>query len=92
MSSAIAHRGPEDSGFYQRQFGTHTVGLVHRRLRIIDLSPAGHQPMLDASGRWAISFNGEIYNFKELRRELEERGTRFRTQGDGEVIQGRWTD
>jgi asparagine synthase (glutamine-hydrolysing) len=65
----IAHRGPDDCGLYQSDDGC--VGLAFRRLSIIDLSPAGHQPMSNEDGTIWIIFNGEIYNFQLLRRELE---------------------
>ena len=66
------HRGPDDAGLWTSADGR--VGFGHRRLAIVDLSPLGHQPMLSDDGRFAITFNGEIYNFRELRRELEARG------------------
>lgn len=81
MTRAIAHRGPDDEGFYNDAW----VSLGHRRLSIIDLG-TGHQPMSNASGDVWIVFNGEIYNFQELRRDLETRGYVFRTQSDTEVI------
>src|ERR1700684_4735497 len=68
MGAALAHRGPDDSGiFYDSNAG---LGLSFRRLSIIDLSAEGHQPMASASGRYKIVFNGEVYNFEEIRREL----------------------
>jgi len=81
---AMAHRGPDDAGEWWSEDGR--VGLAHRRLSIIDLSPAGHQPMSDVSGTLTIVFNGEIYNFTELRAELETKGQVFRSHGDTEVI------
>ena len=82
MTDAIAHRGPDGEGFYTDGF----VGLGHRRLAIIDLSPAGHQPMVTEDGHYALSYNGEIYNFQELRSELEGLGHRFRSRTDSEVV------
>ncbi|MBI4434409.1 asparagine synthase (glutamine-hydrolyzing) [Candidatus Uhrbacteria bacterium] len=82
MISAIAHRGPDDRGVHVDG----PVGLGHARLAIIDLSPAGHQPMSDARGDTWITFNGEIYNFLELRQELERDGAHFRSQSDTEVM------
>lgn len=80
----IAHRGPDDAGEWWSEDGQ--VGLAHRRLSIIDLSTAGHQPMcLDARGL-TIVFNGEIYNFRELRVELEQLGCSFRSASDTEVL------
>src|SRR6478672_4989886 len=70
LIAPIAHRGPDDDGIWiDAKAG---VGLGHRRLSIVDLSPAGHQPMLSADRRFVLTFNGEIYNHPELRRELEE--------------------
>jgi asparagine synthase (glutamine-hydrolysing) len=70
MANALRHRGPDDAGAWlESEAG---LALAHRRLAVIDLSPGGHQPMVSASGRYAISFNGEIYNHLDLRRELEE--------------------
>ncbi len=82
MTDAIIHRGPDGEGFYIDSF----IGLGHRRLAIIDLSPAGHQPMLTQDGLYAISYNGEIYNFQELRVELEALGCAFRSRTDTEVV------
>ena len=84
MIRTMQHRGPDDEGMWCSPDGR--VGLAHRRLSIIDLSPAGHQPMKDAAGRLWISFNGEIYNFKELRVELQQLGHEFHTATDTEVI------
>lgn len=84
MADRIAHRGPDDFGqWYSPQSG---VGLAHRRLAIIDLSPLGHQPMSDTSGTAVTVFNGEIYNFGELRRKLEGAGYCFRGHSDTEVL------
>ena len=82
MTDAIAHRGPDGEGHYTDG----NVGLGHRRLAIIDLSPAGHQPMLMRDGRYALTYNGEIYNFQELRAELEALGYQFRSRTDSEVL------
>ena len=82
MTDAIAHRGPDGEG----QWLEGNVGLGHRRLAIIDLSPAAHQPMLDASGRFVLTYNGEIYNFRTLRAELETIGCQFRSTSDSEVV------
>ena len=81
MAASIAHRGPDDEGF----FIDGPVGFGFRRLSIIDLA-LGHQPMTDAERSVWVVFNGEIYNFKELRAQLEQAGHRFRTQSDTEVI------
>jgi asparagine synthase (glutamine-hydrolysing) len=81
MTGTIVHRGPDDEGY----FISGPVGLGFRRLSIIDLA-GGHQPMSDAEETVWVIFNGEIYNFKELRAELEEQGHRFRTNSDTEVI------
>ncbi len=70
MSNMLIHRGLDDCGtWHDNEAG---IGLAHRRLSIVDLSPAGHQPMLSASGRYVIAFNGEIYNHLTLRAELEQ--------------------
>lgn len=85
MCDALAHRGPDGSGVWT----DHGVGLGHRRLSIIDLA-GSPQPMHAADNRAVIVFNGEIYNFRELRRELEQAGFSFRTSGDTEVILAAW--
>ena len=82
MTNLISYRGPDDQGFYEDG----EVRLGHRRLSILDLSEAGHQPMLSDDGELVITFNGEIYNFRRLRQELEKRGYRFRTETDTEVV------
>jgi asparagine synthase (glutamine-hydrolysing) len=82
MTDSIAHRGPDGEG----QWVEGPLALGHRRLAILDLSPAGHQPMSYGDGRFVITYNGEIYNFKELRRELELEGHTFRSHTDTEVI------
>ncbi len=84
MSDTIAYRGPDDAGAWVDP--TAGIALGHRRLSIVDLSPNGHQPMASQSGRWVISFNGEIYNFVELRKELEGLGHRFRGHCDTEIL------
>jgi asparagine synthase (glutamine-hydrolysing) len=81
MTRVLAHRGPDGEGYYLSQ----GVALGHRRLSIIDLE-TGQQPMSTADGRYTTVFNGEIYNFQELRRELEGQGVRFRTRSDTEVL------
>jgi asparagine synthase (glutamine-hydrolysing) len=82
IAGNLKHRGPDAGGVY----ASRNVALGHRRLSILDLSPAADQPMIDAELGLAIAFNGCIYNFSELRRELEARGYRFFTDGDTEVI------
>jgi asparagine synthase (glutamine-hydrolysing) len=84
MHSAIAHRGPDDRGVWQSPGGH--AAYAHTRLSIIDLSSAGHQPMAIADGRFTITYNGEIYNFAELRRSLISTGVTFRSNSDTEVI------
>src|SRR5256886_2581714 len=81
MTQTMVHRGPDDDGYYF----SGSLGLGFRRLSIIDLA-GGHQPMSDAEETVWVTLNGEIYNFKELRAELESRGHSFRTESDTEVI------
>ena len=81
MSDAIRHRGPDAEGFFVEG----AIGLAHRRLAILDLSPAGRQPMITPDGRYVLVYNGEIYNFQELRLELEANGCHFRSRTDTEV-------
>ncbi len=84
MGSLIAHRGPDDSGIYW--VGNKGIGLAHRRLSIIDLSPLGHQPMWDGTKKVVIVFNGEIYNYRELREELLKEGFVFKSHSDTEIL------
>src|SRR5687767_11815402 len=79
---ALYHRGPDGHGLKQLPGAT----LVHTRLRIIDLSPAASQPMSNEDGTVWVTFNGEVYNFQDLRRELKGRGHRFRSQSDTETL------
>src|SRR5712691_333386 len=89
MLQTIEHRGRDDEGVWTSEpiddSGRRT-GLGHRRLAIIDTSRAGHQPMLSVDGRYVITFNGEIYNYRELRKELQSKGHEFRTHTDTEVL------
>ena len=82
MTDAIAHRGPDGEGHWLEN----NVGLGHRRLAIIDLSPLAHQPMVSVEHRYVLTYNGEIYNYRELRAELEAAGCWFRSQSDSEVL------
>jgi asparagine synthase (glutamine-hydrolysing) len=84
MRDRLAHRGPDASGLWSTRDGR--VCLGHRRLSIVDLSPEANQPMLSADGRLVVSLNGELYNFRALRRELEQLGSAFRTSSDTEVL------
>jgi asparagine synthase (glutamine-hydrolysing) len=82
MSDAVAHRGPDGEG----TFTDGGLGFGHRRLAIIDRTPAAEQPMATPDGRFVLTYNGEVYNFQELRRELETHGWQFRSRGDTEVV------
>ena len=84
MTRSLAHRGPDDEGL----FLDGALGVGHRRLSILDLSERGHQPMTTPDGRYTISYNGEIYNYLELRKELESQGHAFLTGTDTEVVLG----
>ncbi|MBT5925223.1 MAG: asparagine synthase (glutamine-hydrolyzing) [Verrucomicrobia bacterium] len=82
MTDIISHRGPDGEGHWIEG----NIGFGHRRLSIIDLSPAGHQPMISADHRYVLTYNGEIYNFRELRTELEAKGYWFRSKTDSEAV------
>jgi asparagine synthase (glutamine-hydrolysing) len=84
MTAALSRRGPDDEGLWQDEAAG--IALGHRRLAIIDLSPAGHEPMESADGRLVLTYNGEVYNYRELRRELETEGAVFRGDCDAEVM------
>jgi asparagine synthase (glutamine-hydrolysing) len=85
MTAAIAHRGPDDESFWIDQDAR--IGLGHRRLAIVDLSPLGRQPMVSSDGRWVLAYNGEIYNHRELRARLEQSGEqRWRGGSDTETL------
>ena len=84
MADTLTHRGPDDSGAWVDPNAG--IALGFRRLAILDLSPTGHQPMHSADSRYVLIFNGEIYNYRELRVELEHLGCRFRGTSDTEVI------
>jgi asparagine synthase (glutamine-hydrolysing) len=90
MTRTLAHRGPDDAGTHAEHFPLrgheHALALGHRRLAILDLSPLGHQPMHSADGGCVIAYNGEVYNFRELRDELARAGHRFRSDCDTEVL------
>lgn len=86
MADAIVHRGPDDSGGELHYFQATQVGLGFRRLSIIDLSPLGHQPMHSSNGRISLIFNGEIYNYQEIKKLLIDAGHSFRSNSDTEVI------
>jgi len=82
MAHELTHRGPDDEGFWLED----DVGLAHRRLSVLDLTAAGHQPMTSESGRYVIAYNGEIYNFLKIREYLQARGHQFRGRSDTEVL------
>jgi asparagine synthase (glutamine-hydrolysing) len=84
MMAALEHRGPDGNGLWISPSGLCVLG--HRRLAILDLSEAAHQPMVSLDGRFVLSYNGECYNFLELRKQFEDRGARFRSRGDTEVV------
>ena len=84
MADTLVHRGPDDSGTWVNEEAG--VAFGHRRLSIIDTSDAGHQPMVSANGRYVIIYNGEVYNFKELRQQLEQLGHTFRGHSDTEIM------
>jgi len=86
MTNALSHRGPDDLGLYISQKNGNAVGLGHRRLSIIDISRSGHQPMTNENQTIYIVFNGEIYNYKELKKELVDKGHKFNSNTDTEVI------
>ena len=86
MTDAMLHRGPDDSGYEVWESEKAKIGFGQRRLSIIDLSLLGHQPMQSADGRWKIVFNGEIYNYKEIQKELIDLGYTFKSNSDTEVI------
>jgi asparagine synthase (glutamine-hydrolysing) len=84
MSDSLLHRGPDDAGvFADPEFG---VALGHRRLSILDLSEGGRQPMISANGRYVLVYNGEIYNYRELQTDLSQKGVRFQSHSDTEVL------
>lgn len=88
MLIRLAHRGPDDRGMHVEP----GLFLGHTRLAVLDLSAAGHQPMFTPDKRYVVSYNGEIYNFRELRKELSQYGHRFRTESDTEVLLAAWQE
>lgn len=86
MNDTMYHRGPNDGGIWQQQEADMQIGLAQRRLSILDLSELGHQPMFSADKQYVIVYNGEIYNFMEIRKELERDGYKFLSNCDTEVI------
>lgn len=91
FTEKLSHRGPDDRGYEIIKIGQGELHLIHTRLSILDLSSLGHQPMSTIDGRLTIIFNGEIYNYKELRDELVRKGLQFRTQTDTEVLLQAWS-
>ena len=94
MLTAIEHRGRDDQGVWTSEplNDGQRACLGHRRLSIIDTSSAGHEPMISQDARFVITFNGEIYNYRELRSELAGKGHQFRTQTDTEVLLTAWQE
>ena len=88
MTDSIAHRGPDGEGWYRDK----GIGFGHRRLAIVDLSPLGQQPMVTPDNRYVLTYNGEIYNFLEIRAELVARGHLFRSKTDSEVVLHAWAE
>lgn len=88
MTDAVAHRGPDGEGHWIEE----NVGIGHRRLAIIDPSSAGHQPMISSDGRFVLSYNGEVYNYLELRVRLESQGYLFHSNTDSEVVLNAWSE
>jgi asparagine synthase (glutamine-hydrolysing) len=86
MTDSLVHRGPDADGCYYGKRYNYAIGLGHRRLSVIDLSPLGNQPMQFGNGRYQIVFNGEVYNYQEIKEELEKKGHRFNSHSDTEVI------
>lgn len=86
MNDTMRHRGPDDGGVWQGRLGEDYIGLAHRRLSILDLSKLGHQPMMTGDEKYLIVYNGEVYNFNEIRHELERSGVSFQSNCDTEVV------
>ena len=86
MSNYLKFRGPNNEGYYLKKNSLFRLGFAHRRLSIIDLSSSGNQPMISNTKNSVITYNGEIYNFKEVRNKLQEEGVYFETSSDTEVL------